>query len=167
MQCSPSYTSATPRLNCLSLSETEVGIIYFAVVRINPQSNLTGLLVYYLQRGDADALNGGPGLKAFPEGFKMISGNPRSRSKKYICATHSLGHPIDGFVARYATQTGTQDELRERATEWSCLRYPNADGYNGYGFPTTDCEAGFQARLHMPSCWDGKVRWRIVVLVSA
>ncbi|KAB5594541.1 WSC domain containing protein [Ceratobasidium theobromae] len=99
-----------------------------------------GLLVYYLQRGDAERLNGGPGLKAFPEGFKMITGNPFSRSKKF------------------ATETGSQAELRERATKWACLRYtnPNVQSYEGYGFPTTDCEAGFQARLHMPSCWDGK-----------
>ncbi|CAE6421399.1 unnamed protein product [Rhizoctonia solani] len=97
-----------------------------------------GLLVYYLNRGDADVFYGGPGLKAFPEGFKMINGNPRSRSKKFT------------------TETGTQ-ELRERATKWACLRYSaGLPGYEGHGFPTTDCEAGFQARLHMPSCWDGK-----------
>lgn len=41
-----------------------------------------GLLIYYLNRGDADVGYGGPGLKAFPEGFKMITGNPRARSKK-------------------------------------------------------------------------------------
>ncbi|KAF8753691.1 hypothetical protein RHS01_06669 [Rhizoctonia solani] len=92
-----------------------------------------------LKPWDADVFYGGPGLKAFPEGFKMISGNPRSRSKKF------------------ATETGSQEELRERATKWACLRYSaGLPGYEGYGFPTTDCEAGFQARLHMPSCWDGK-----------
>ncbi|CAE6514856.1 unnamed protein product [Rhizoctonia solani] len=75
-----------------------------------------GLLVYYLNRGDDDVSNGGPGLKAFPEGFKMISGNPRSRSKKFT------------------TETGTQDELRERATKWICLRYTaGKDGYEGLG----------------------------------
>lgn len=41
-----------------------------------------GLLVYYQNRGDGDKRNGGPGLKAFPPGFKMLSGNPYSRSKK-------------------------------------------------------------------------------------
>ncbi|CAE6367619.1 unnamed protein product [Rhizoctonia solani] len=96
-----------------------------------------GLLVYYLNRGDADVANGGAGLKAFPPGFKMISGNPRWRSKKF------------------ATETGTQDELRQRATKWSCLR-SGSPSYTGYGFPTTDCENGFRAELHMPSCWDGK-----------
>ncbi|KAG9120365.1 hypothetical protein FRC07_004171 [Ceratobasidium sp. 392] len=78
-----------------------------------------GLLVYYQNRGDGDVRNGGKGLKAFPPGFKMVTGNPVSRSKKY------------------PEGQGSQAELR-------------------HGFPTTDCEAGFVARLHMPACWDGK-----------
>ncbi|KAJ7133898.1 hypothetical protein C8R43DRAFT_956435 [Mycena crocata] len=114
-----------------------------------------GLLVYYQNRGDGDVSNDGPGLKAFPPGFKMITGNPRSRSKK----------SVEG--------EGSQSELRERATKWSCLRFPaGLPGYDGgfnfrwitmillkrptgYGFPTTDCEGGLNARLHMPACWDG------------
>ncbi|QRV96129.1 hypothetical protein RhiJN_24147 [Ceratobasidium sp. AG-Ba] len=103
-----------------------------------PVSN-GGLLVYYQNRGDGDVRNGGKGLKAFPPGFKMITGNPVSRSKKY------------------AEGQGSQAELRERAVQWSCLRYGTSNpGYDGHGFPTTDCEAGFNARLHMPACWDGK-----------
>lgn len=41
-----------------------------------------GLLIYYQNRGDGDVRNGGTGLKAFPPGFKMLSGNPRARTKK-------------------------------------------------------------------------------------
>jgi len=68
----------------------------------------------------------------------MISGNPTLRTKKF------------------AEGLGTQDELRERAIQWSCLRYTNGQtGYDGHGFPTTDCESGFNARIHMPACWDG------------
>ncbi|GLB38516.1 putative protein with domain of unknown function (DUF1996) [Lyophyllum shimeji] len=101
-----------------------------------PVSN-GGLLVYYQNRGDGDVRNGGKGLKAFPPGFKMLSGNPRARSKKY------------------PEGEGSQGELRERAIQWSCLRYPSNAGYDGHGFPTSDCEAGFNARIHMPACWDG------------
>ncbi|QRW06356.1 WSC domain protein [Ceratobasidium sp. AG-Ba] len=98
-----------------------------------------GLLVYYQNRGDGDVRNGGAGLKAFPQGFKMITGSPVARSKKYT----------EG--------QGSQAELRERAVQWACLRYGTPyPGYDGHGFPTTDCEAGFNARLHMPACWDGK-----------
>ncbi|KAF9458555.1 hypothetical protein BDZ94DRAFT_1270336 [Collybia nuda] len=96
-----------------------------------------GLLIYYQNRGDGDVRNGGAGLKTFPPGFKMISGNPRARSKKY------------------PRLEGSQGELRERAVEYACLRYPNDAGYNGNGFPNTDCEAGLNARIHMPACWDG------------
>ncbi|KAJ7185012.1 hypothetical protein C8R46DRAFT_883200 [Mycena filopes] len=99
-----------------------------------------GLLVYYQNRGDGDKSNGGPGIKAFPPGLKMITGDPKRRSKKF---------PIG---------LGTQDELRERAIQWSCLRYTaGLPGYddNGTGFPTTDCESGLNSRLHMPACWDG------------
>ncbi|KAG8704597.1 hypothetical protein FRC09_003442, partial [Ceratobasidium sp. 395] len=86
-----------------------------------------GLLIYYQNRGDGDVSQGGSGLKAFPPGFKMTSGNPAARSKKY------------------PEGEGSQAELRERAAH-----------YDGHGFPTTDCEAGFNARLHLPACWDGK-----------
>jgi hypothetical protein len=42
----------------------------------------SGLLVYYQNRGNGDVSNGGPGLKAFPPGFKMISGSATRRSRK-------------------------------------------------------------------------------------
>ncbi|KAH8101503.1 hypothetical protein BXZ70DRAFT_891712 [Cristinia sonorae] len=99
-----------------------------------------GLLVYYQNRGTKDVANGGSGLKAFPPGLKMITGDPARRAKKF------------------PTGQGGQDELAERAVQWTCLRYsvglPQYDD-GGAGFPHTDCEAGFQSRLHMPACWDG------------
>ncbi|KAF9473288.1 hypothetical protein BDN70DRAFT_965901 [Pholiota conissans] len=100
------------------------------------------LLVYYQNRGNGDVSNGGPGLKAFPPGLKMVSGNPARRSRKYTPGQ------------------GSQEELAERAIEWECLRYTATTGYNSAaagsgGFPTTDCEAGLNARIHFPACWDG------------
>jgi len=101
-----------------------------------------GLLVYYLNRGDLDVSNGGPGLKAFPPGFRMISGNAASRSSQGI-----------GEDDYYNSQAG----LAIAAIQWSCLRYNTATsvGYSGWGFPNTTCEAGFNARIHFQSCWDG------------
>jgi len=101
-----------------------------------------GLLVYYQNRGNGDVINGGSGLKAFPPGFKMISGSPVRRARKFTPGQ------------------GSQGELAERAIEWECLRYTTSStGYNSVnsltGFPTTDCEAGLNARIHMPACWDG------------
>jgi hypothetical protein len=86
-----------------------------------------------------DVSNGGPGLKAFPEGFKMVSGNPVKRSAQFE------SYP-----------TGSQQYLKEQATFYSCLRYTDvATGYDGIGFPNTNCEAGLNARIHFPACWDG------------
>ncbi|KAJ3512650.1 hypothetical protein NLJ89_g3400 [Agrocybe chaxingu] len=132
--------------NCLvsqDLSNYWFPKLYFLNTQNNTFEDVPngGLLVYYQNRGTGDVSNGGTGLKAFPPGLKMISGDPRRRARKY---THG---------------EGSQAELRERAVEWECLRYPNNAGYNskdtGAGFPNTDCEAGLNARIHMPACWDG------------
>ncbi|KAF5347837.1 hypothetical protein D9758_013820 [Tetrapyrgos nigripes] len=99
-----------------------------------------GLLIYYQNRGSLDKINGGPGLKAFPPGFRMITGNPVKRTKVYP----------DGL--------GTQEELGERAIAWACLRYTtsNADYYGTGSFPHTDCEVRHAAWFH-PSLLVSKV----------
>ncbi|ESK93455.1 wsc domain protein [Moniliophthora roreri MCA 2997] len=97
-----------------------------------------GLVVNYHNRGNLDKTKGGPGLKAFPPGFKMASGTPVSRSKKYIYGN------------------GTQAELAERAISWECLRTTEPSYSSPGGFPHTDCEGGFISRVLFPSCWDGK-----------
>jgi len=101
-----------------------------------------GLLVYYQHQGGGDVNNGGSGLKAFPPGFKMLSGDVRRR------------------VRRFRPGDGSQGELAERALQWECLRYPKNISYNSLrlgaqGFPTTDCEGGLIMHIHMPACWDG------------
>ncbi|KAG8881117.1 hypothetical protein FRB97_000169 [Tulasnella sp. 331] len=97
-----------------------------------------GLLVYYLDRGDGDVLNGGKGLTAFPPGFRMLSGSSMKRS------------------LQYPPGQGSQGELAERSLQGSCLRYTTSNpGYTFTGWPTTDCEAGMRAQLQFPSCWDG------------
>ncbi|KAJ7032549.1 hypothetical protein C8F04DRAFT_1261843 [Mycena alexandri] len=135
----PTYTydnlRASNCTNCLvaqDLSNYWYPKLYFqdpSTKEFEPVPN-GGLLVYYQNRGDGDVGNGGAGLKAFPPGLKMITGDPKRRTKK-IC--YWPGNP--GRVAR------TRDPM----------------GFlgGGTGFPTTDCEAGFNARLHMPACWDG------------
>ncbi|KAG8845165.1 hypothetical protein FRB96_002609 [Tulasnella sp. 330] len=101
-----------------------------------------GLLVYYENRGNDAPINGGKGLVAPPPGFRMLSGNAAKRSQVY---------PVG---------EGSQGELAERALIGMCLRYTTTNpDYSYYGFPTTDCEAGLNARLQMPSCWDGVNLW--------
>ncbi|KAF7349807.1 WSC domain protein [Mycena venus] len=95
-----------------------------------------GLLVYYQNRGNRDKSNGGAGLKAFPPGLRMITGDLKRHLKKF---------PIG---------KGSQEELPEQAIQWSYSRFTlGLLGYddNGTGFPTTDCESGLNARLHSSS----------------
>ncbi|CAA7262493.1 unnamed protein product [Cyclocybe aegerita] len=114
--------------NCLvsqDLSNYWFPKLYFLNTQNNTFEDVPngGLLVYYQNRGIGDAANGGTGLKAFPPGLKMISGDPRRRARKYTRGE------------------GSQDELRERAVEWECLRYPNNEGYNS---KDTGCVMDFQ-----------------------
>ncbi|KAL0571171.1 hypothetical protein V5O48_010786 [Marasmius crinis-equi] len=116
-----------------------------------------GLLIYYQNRGQLDKINGGPGLKAFPPGFRMLTGNPTARAKK-SAFNHLLGISTEVLRYRHLDGSGSQQDLAERAIAWTCLRYTTSNtDYDGTGgFPHTDCEAGFQSRLHFPACWDGK-----------
>ncbi|KAH8925924.1 hypothetical protein BT69DRAFT_1239588 [Atractiella rhizophila] len=91
-----------------------------------------GLLVYYQNRGDADPSNGGPGLKAFPKGFKMRSGNPTRRARKY------------------PDSDTTQAGLADRATFHSCIGGTHQG--DTWGFPAGNCPGGLNSR----ACWDGK-----------
>lgn len=36
----------------------------------------------------------------------------------------------------------------------------------GYGFPTTNCEAGLNARIHFPACWDGVVSLCLISIAA-
>lgn len=87
--------------------------------------NNGGTTVYYLQRsGQGD----GP-IKAFPEGFKMISGNPNLRS-------------YDGT------------SRAQQAINYVCLDFTKGS-YSSNSFPTTNCPDGLRAQIVFPSCWDG------------
>jgi hypothetical protein len=88
--------------------------------------------VYYQPRGSQAKVNGGSGLKAFPAGLRMISGNPLLRSKKYVVLSSEANLITDRVFSRYQAGLGTQAELAERAVQFSCLRYTaNQTGYDG------------------------------------
>ena len=84
-----------------------------------------GATVYYLQR-DGGA---GTGLKAFPEGFRMISGDPFKRSG------------------------GT--DFASQAISYNCLDYSGAAKPETGGFPNYNCPDGLRQQVFFPSCWDG------------
>ncbi|KAI9880513.1 MAG: hypothetical protein M1830_002553 [Pleopsidium flavum] len=84
-----------------------------------------GATVYYEQRVGHD----GEPLLAFPEGFRMVAGNPSARS-----------------------YTGAIDA---QAITYACLNYDGPPTPETNGFPTTNCPSGLRAQVYFPSCWDG------------
>ncbi|GAB7345585.1 hypothetical protein MBLNU457_3887t1 [Dothideomycetes sp. NU457] len=83
-----------------------------------------GMTVYYLQRGGP---NNDP-LKAFPEGFKMLAGNPNLR-------------------------TGS-NSFQQQAVSFVCLNYSSTSPYFNE-LPDQVCPDGLRAQIFFPSCWDG------------
>ncbi|KAA8621519.1 WSC domain containing protein [Pyrenophora tritici-repentis] len=83
-----------------------------------------GMTVYYLQRrGD----NQTEQLHAFPEGFRMIAGDPDTRSS-------------DGSLAA-------------QGISFNCL---GANLLETNGMPNYTCPGGLRAQVFFPQCWDGK-----------
>lgn len=84
-----------------------------------------GMTVYYLQRGGPD----NDELKAFPEGFRMVAGNPYKRN-------HT-------------------DDFASEAISFVCLDYSGGSSTTD-GLPDKKCPDGLRAQVFFPSCWDGK-----------
>lgn len=83
-----------------------------------------GMTVYYLQRGTDT------NYKAFPEGFRMIAGNPFKRN----------------FTGDFAAQ----------AVSFVCLDYSGSGAGGEWNYlPTHACPDGIRAQVFFPSCWDG------------
>ena len=83
-----------------------------------------GLLIYYQNRGNGDKANGGSGIKAFPPGFKMISGNIAARSKKCV--------DITLYPLRVLTNCRDTDTKKGKALKASWLNVP----FNGLASDT-------------------------------
>ena len=101
-----------------------------------PNSSLTmvpnsGMVVYYLGRGK-DVANAVP----FPQGYKVLSGDPTMRSYDSTTMTYLNGRPVADRVS------------------FNCIHYdkpiPETPGMNN-----TDCPQGLRAQIQFPSCWDG------------
>ncbi|BFZ58725.1 hypothetical protein PYCC9005_005790 [Savitreella phatthalungensis] len=88
-------------------------------------NQLGGMTVYYIQRYGYN----GEQLYAFPDGFRMLAGNPLKRS-------------YDG-------------SLEAQAISYHCLDYNNPAIPETHGFPTQNCPNGVRQQIFFPSCWDG------------
>ncbi|KAF5875032.1 putative wsc domain protein [Botrytis fragariae] len=87
-----------------------------------------GVTVYYLQRSDPLDPEYSKGLLAFPEGFRMVAGNP--------------------FLRSYNASS-----LEQQAVTYVCL---GTDKPQTNGFPNYPCPYGLRTQVFFPSCWDGK-----------
>ncbi|KAM0720206.1 hypothetical protein Q7P37_004342 [Cladosporium fusiforme] len=86
-----------------------------------------GMTVYYQQRG-------GPNndkLKAFPDEFRMVAGDPFQRNQ--TDAEAAPGNAVSFVCLDYS---GTSDETKS--------------------IPNKNCPDGLRAQVYFPSCWDGK-----------
>lgn len=84
-----------------------------------------GGTIYYLQRQGPNKDK----LQAFPEGFRMLAGDPFKRS------------PGDDFASQ--------------AISYNCLNYKGPAKPETGGFPDYNCPDGLRAQVFFPSCWDG------------
>ncbi|KAH8664253.1 hypothetical protein BX600DRAFT_498067 [Xylariales sp. PMI_506] len=146
--------------NCTSCAVTEdhsaywTPPLYFAYANgsfeVVPQ--VGGMLAYYLLR---DPYNN---VSAFPEGFRMISGN--SLRRNYTAGNpYVLDPPQSEWEALGQT---TQTDLAQRAIGFNCLDYSKpAEGalIRHYlpekAYMDANCTDGIRLELAFPSCWDG------------
>lgn len=89
-----------------------------------------GLTAYYLFRNGYGA-QATPKWKAFPAGFRMVSGNPFRR-------------------------TFNSSNVAHRAINFACLSEPGGSETNGLELVKTRfCKNGLRLQVHFPQCWDG------------
>ncbi|KAI7553806.1 WSC-domain-containing protein [Hortaea werneckii] len=113
----------TPKLYWMS----EDGTQFEDVPQAGESEGVTGgMTVYYEQRGP-DPSN----LTAFPEGFRMIAGDPFQRNDTGLEAAPG------------------------KAVSYVCLDYTGASHPETGNMPGYNCPDGLRAQVFFPSCWNG------------
>ncbi|PLB51955.1 hypothetical protein P170DRAFT_422884 [Aspergillus steynii IBT 23096] len=106
-----------------------------------------GMLAYYLLYGEKVA--------AFPEGFRMLAGDPFLRNFPW---------PIpDRPKSEWTGKQASQKSLRQKALGFNCLNY-NKDAEPSLGrhylpdksYLDEHCTDGVRFEIMFPSCWNGK-----------
>jgi len=89
-----------------------------------------GLTVYYLARSGSGA-QANPDWRAFPKGFRMISGYPFRR-------------------------TFNSSSMADKAISFACLSSTSGPETNDLNLTMTRyCNNGLRMQVHFPQCWDG------------
>ncbi|KAJ5620984.1 hypothetical protein N7510_004968 [Penicillium lagena] len=106
-----------------------------------------GMLAYYLLYGE--------NVTAFPQGFRMIAGDPFQRNFTW---------PVpDPPKSLWKGAQESQRALRQKALGFNCLNYAEAAEPSLYRhflpnktFLDEHCTDGIRLELMFPSCWNGK-----------
>lgn len=108
---------------------------------------LTFFSSYYLLYGE--------NIKAFPNGFRMLAGDPLQRNFTW---------PVpDPPKSSWSGDQVSQKALRQKALGFNCLDYsgtPEASLYRHFmpnkAFLDANCPDGIRLEMMFPSCWNGK-----------
>ncbi|KAF2091052.1 hypothetical protein K490DRAFT_2249, partial [Saccharata proteae CBS 121410] len=106
-----------------------------------------GMLAYYLLYGD--------NVTAFPNGFRMISGDAMQRNFTW---------PVPDPEKPWYGEQKSQKALSQKAIGFNCLHYdrnpPEATLYRHFlpdkTFLDDNCDSGLRLEVMFPSCWNGK-----------
>ncbi|CAG8899855.1 unnamed protein product [Penicillium egyptiacum] len=106
-----------------------------------------GMLAYYLLYGE--------NIKAFPDDFRMLAGDPYLRNFTW---------PVpDPPKSEWSGDQASQAALRQKAIGFNCLNYKTTaeDSLHRHFLPDKafldeHCTDGVRIELMFPSCWNGK-----------
>jgi hypothetical protein len=98
-------------------------------------------------------------VTAFPDGLKMLIGNPYARFLDHLFRfrfpdpPRPSPSPLNSYKRSY---NGASDA--DQAIGWNCLGgTPGANGDTRQAYlPPNNCPNGLRAELRFPSCWNGK-----------
>lgn len=118
-----------------------------------------GMLAYYLLNKDAG--NPDKGVKAFPNGFRMVAGDSNRRNYSIGSRNFKDADPEKSLWAMLGETS--QEDLAQRAVGFNCLDYnktPEGALVRHYlpekGYLDGNCPDGIRLELMFPSCWNGK-----------
>ncbi|KAK0739574.1 hypothetical protein B0T21DRAFT_284510 [Apiosordaria backusii] len=118
-----------------------------------------GMLAYYLLNKDAG--NPDKGVKAFPNGFRMVAGDSNRRNYSIGTRNYMDADPEKSLWAMLGETS--QEDLAQRAVGFNCLDYnkkPEGALVRHYlpekGYLDGNCPDGIRLELMFPSCWNGK-----------
>ncbi|OQE39815.1 hypothetical protein PENCOP_c006G06042 [Penicillium coprophilum] len=141
--------------DCTSCAVTEDKSAYWAPALYFMHTNgsaqvvdeVGGMLAYYLLYGKD--------IKAFPDDFRMLAGDPFQRNFTW---------PVpDPPKSEWTGGQASQAALRQKAIGFNCLNYKKTpeDSLHRHHMPDKEyldehCTDGIRFELMFPSCWNGK-----------